>query len=316
MTELQTPRPRPSIDDYLMGIAVAVRARANCSGQRVGSVIVQDGRIISTGYNGTPRDMTNCEDGGCHRCSHRTEFVSGTGYDLCICVHAEQNALLAAARFGISVAVAAFYTTTRPCSRRTQEMLQAGIARVFFIHDWVYPGERMRAEYERLLLARRHLPFDQQLVEGVTYEDLDEAKVQDFLRRRQEAYPDATPPGASLPKVIAEMLAGARERDGELRDELYLVPILEALDELMGQHADGGFGPFHLLRGEEGVEQPAVLLVVGRIDLEGDHGPVEVEATQGRRVQLGMMEDLVDVCPLYTSPSPRDRTRSRMPASA
>lgn len=73
-----------------------------------------------------------------------------------------------------------------------------------------------RAEYERLLLARHHLPFDQQLVEGVTYEDLDEAKVQDFLRRRQEAYPDATPPGASLPKVIAEMLAGARERDGEL----------------------------------------------------------------------------------------------------
>ena len=138
------------MDDYLMGIAVAVRARANCTGQRVGSVIVQDGRIISTGYNGTPRDMTNCEDGGCQRCSHRAEFVSGTGYDLCICVHAEQNALLAAARFGISVDGATFYTTTRPCFGCTKEMLQAGIARVYFIHDWVYPDERMRAEYERL----------------------------------------------------------------------------------------------------------------------------------------------------------------------
>ena len=73
-----------------------------------------------------------------------------------------------------------------------------------------------RAEYERLLLARRQPPFDQQLVEGTTYADLDEAKVQDFLRRRQEAYPDATPPGASLPQVVAEMLEGARERDGEL----------------------------------------------------------------------------------------------------
>jgi len=73
-----------------------------------------------------------------------------------------------------------------------------------------------RAEYERLLLARRQPPFDQQLVEGTTYADLDEIKVRDFLRRRQEAYPDATPPGAALPQVVAEMLEGARERDGEL----------------------------------------------------------------------------------------------------
>lgn len=73
-----------------------------------------------------------------------------------------------------------------------------------------------RAEYERLLLARRQPPFDQRLVEGATYTDLDEAKVQDFLRRRQAAYPGATPPGAPLPQVVAEMLEGARERDGEL----------------------------------------------------------------------------------------------------
>jgi len=73
-----------------------------------------------------------------------------------------------------------------------------------------------RAEYERLLLARRQLPFDQQLVEGASYAGLDEAKVRDFLRRRQEAYPDATPPGAPLPQVVAEMLESARERDGKL----------------------------------------------------------------------------------------------------
>ncbi|MCG2769796.1 MAG: helix-turn-helix domain-containing protein [Anaerolineae bacterium] len=73
-----------------------------------------------------------------------------------------------------------------------------------------------RAEYERLLLDRRQPPFDQQLVEGATYADLGEAKVQDFLRRRQEAYTDATPPGAPLPQMVAEMLEGARERDGEL----------------------------------------------------------------------------------------------------
>jgi len=73
-----------------------------------------------------------------------------------------------------------------------------------------------RAEYERLLLARRQPPFDQQLVEETTYANLDEAKVRDFLRRRQEAYPDATPPGAPLPQVVVEMLEGARERGEEL----------------------------------------------------------------------------------------------------
>lgn len=73
-----------------------------------------------------------------------------------------------------------------------------------------------RAEYERLLLQRQQVKFDQQLVDGATYADLDEVTVRDFLRRRQKAYPDVTPPGASLPQVIAEMLEGVRERDGEL----------------------------------------------------------------------------------------------------
>ncbi|MBU0510696.1 MAG: putative DNA binding domain-containing protein [Chloroflexi bacterium] len=73
-----------------------------------------------------------------------------------------------------------------------------------------------RAEYERLLLARRKPPFDQQLVEGATYANLGEAQVQDFLRRRQEANPEVTPPGAPLPQVVVEMLEGARERNGEL----------------------------------------------------------------------------------------------------
>jgi len=73
-----------------------------------------------------------------------------------------------------------------------------------------------RTEYERLLLARRQLPFDQRLVETAAYADLDEAKIQDFLRRRQEAYPDTTLPDAMLSRVVIEMLEGAREREGEL----------------------------------------------------------------------------------------------------
>ena len=106
----------PDTDTYYMGIAFAVREKANCTGNRVGAVIVRDNRVISTGYNGVPEGMTNCLDGGCLRCQNPNgRFPSGTGYDLCICVHAEQNAILSAARFGIAVANSTLYTTMQPC---------------------------------------------------------------------------------------------------------------------------------------------------------------------------------------------------------
>jgi len=141
---------RPSMDEYLMGIAMAVRQRANCTGNRVGAVISKDGRIVSTGYNGTPRNMPNCLDGGCLRCANRAAHPPGTGYDLCICVHAEQNAILAAARFGIAVEGGTLYTTMQPCFSCMKEMLQAGIERVFYLHEWSHPDAAYRAEYDRL----------------------------------------------------------------------------------------------------------------------------------------------------------------------
>ena len=143
-------RRRPGTHEYFMGIALAVRARADCTGNRVGAVVVQDRRIVSTGYNGTPEGMPNCSEGGCHRCANRAQYPSDTGYDLCICVHAEQNAVLAAARFGIAVEGATLYTTMRPCFGCTKEMLQAHVAAVYYLHDWVHPDPAKRAEYERL----------------------------------------------------------------------------------------------------------------------------------------------------------------------
>jgi dCMP deaminase len=140
----------PDHHEYFMGIAQAVRKRANCKGSRIGAVIVRDGRVIATGYNGTPEDMKNCLDGGCYRCANRDKFPAGTGYDLCICVHAEQNALLSAARFGISTEDSTIYTTMRPCFGCTKEMLQAKVANVYYITDWAHPDEKQRAEYERI----------------------------------------------------------------------------------------------------------------------------------------------------------------------
>ena len=139
-------------DEYYMRIAMAVRARANCLGNRVGAIIVRENRIISTGYNGTPSGMQNCLEGGCHRCSCRDEYPAGVGYDLCICVHAEQNALLSAARFGISVQGGTAYTTLQPCFGCLKEMLQAKIEKVCYLHQWK-PSDRSLAEYERLLDA-------------------------------------------------------------------------------------------------------------------------------------------------------------------
>src|SRR5690625_1111630 len=141
---------RPGMHEYFMRIAMTVRLRADCTGNRVGSVIVLDRRIVSTGYNGTPEKMPNCTEGGCERCANREQYPSGTGYDLCICVHAEQNALLAAARFGIAVEGGTLYTTMRPCFGCTKEMLQARIHEVYYLHDWNYPDATKHAQYERI----------------------------------------------------------------------------------------------------------------------------------------------------------------------
>ena len=143
-------RERPGWDEYYMRIAMAVRARANCQGNRVGAILVLDDRIISTGYNGTPANMVNCMDGGCDRCMNRHKYESGKNYDLCICVHAEQNALLSAARFGIATEGAVLYSTMSPCFGCTKELLQAKIQMVYYLHAWVYPDPEMQNTYAKL----------------------------------------------------------------------------------------------------------------------------------------------------------------------
>jgi dCMP deaminase len=128
--------PQLSFDEYYMGLAIAVRRRANCVGTRVGAILVKDNRVRATGYNGVPEHMTNCVEGGCERCANREKYGGGEAYDLCICVHAEQNALMVAARYGIAVNGALIYTTVRPCFGCTKELLQAGVVGVRYLYDW------------------------------------------------------------------------------------------------------------------------------------------------------------------------------------
>lgn len=147
----------PDTDTYYMGIAFAVREKANCTGNRIGAVIVKDNRVISTGYNGVPEGMTNCLDGGCLRCENPNgQFPSGHGYDLCICVHAEQNAVLSAARFGIAVEGSTIYTTMQPCFGCAKELAQAKIIKVVYLHPWMpsdadpVMNSKKKAEYKKI----------------------------------------------------------------------------------------------------------------------------------------------------------------------
>ncbi len=155
---------RPLWNEYYMKIAMAVRLRAACVGNKVGAVLILDRRIVATGYNGTPQDMPNCDEGGCERCANREKYGPGQSYDVCICVHAEQNCLLSSARFGTAMEGAVMYSTMKPCFGCTKELLQAKIASVFYIHDWQHPDKNLQSQYD-VIQARfpggiRHVDID------------------------------------------------------------------------------------------------------------------------------------------------------------
>lgn len=89
-------RLRPSWDTYFMHLSDLAARRSNCMKRRVGCILVKDSRVVATGYNGTPRGLRNCNEGGCDRCNSNARC--GTGLDRCLCMHAEENALLEAGR--------------------------------------------------------------------------------------------------------------------------------------------------------------------------------------------------------------------------
>ena len=147
-----------------MLIAIATRERAECLGRHVGAVLVQGDRIVATGYNGTPSGFPGCNahERGCHRCAERDAYGSGSAYDVCICVHAEQNALLQAARLGIALQGSACFTTLRPCFGCLKELRQAGVARIGYLNEWAPGDPPALAAYVRLLadLARLGVTLD------------------------------------------------------------------------------------------------------------------------------------------------------------
>ena len=132
---------RVSWDQYFMNIAQVVASRSTCPRKFVGSVIVRDRTILSTGYNGSIRGLPHCEDVGC---------VMEDGH--CVTtVHAEANAILQAAKNGVSVDGAELYTTASPCWNCFKLIANAGIRTIYY-------GEFYRDE--RSLFKRKHGAFE------------------------------------------------------------------------------------------------------------------------------------------------------------
>ena len=129
---------RPDWDTYFMRITKLVATRSSCLRRSVGAVLVKDKRILATGYNGAPAGMAHCEEAGCLR--DQLHIPSGERHELCRGLHAEQNAIIQAARQGTEIKDSTLYCTTAPCSLCAKMLINAGVTRI--VYEGSYPDER------------------------------------------------------------------------------------------------------------------------------------------------------------------------------
>ncbi len=122
---------RPSWDNYFMEIAELVAKRSTCLRRSVGAIIVKNKRILATGYNGPPSGLAHCDElGGCLR--DKLKIPSGERQELSRAVHAEQNAIIQSAKFGISIDGAIIYVTNYPCFICAKMLINAGINKIVY----------------------------------------------------------------------------------------------------------------------------------------------------------------------------------------
>jgi len=144
---------RPDWDEYFMKIAHVVKLRGNCSRRKVAAVIAKDRRIITTGYNGTPKGVKNCYEGGCARCA--SDVPSGSDLGECICSHAEENAIIQAAYHGVSVRGGVMYVTISPCLMCAKMIINAGIKEVVYDGDYKFTVQTEALLDEAGVICRR-----------------------------------------------------------------------------------------------------------------------------------------------------------------
>jgi dCMP deaminase len=141
-----TGRNRASWDEYFMAIGRVVAARSTCDRKHVGAVVVRDRIILATGYNGSIRGLSHCDDEG-----HMME----DGH--CVrTVHAEANAIVQAARTGVRVEGADIYVTASPCFGCFKLIANAGLSRIVF--GEFYRDERIFTLSKAIGITLEHLP--------------------------------------------------------------------------------------------------------------------------------------------------------------
>jgi dCMP deaminase len=133
--KIESKYKRPSWDEYFMGMADYVGTRATCDRGRSGAVIAKDKRVVSTGYVGAPPGLPHCDEVG-HE-MHTVINDDGTETKHCIrTAHAEANAIIQGARFGVSLEGAILYCRMVPCYTCAKSIITAGIKRVVAAKDY------------------------------------------------------------------------------------------------------------------------------------------------------------------------------------
>jgi dCMP deaminase len=130
-------KQRPSYDEYFMEMAHVVSKRSTCKRRKVGAILVKDKHILSTGYNGAPKGIRHCSEVGCLR--DEMNVPSGERHELCRGLHAEQNAIIQAAVFGISIKDSILYCTNTPCIVCVKMLINAGVKEIIYSGD--YPDD-------------------------------------------------------------------------------------------------------------------------------------------------------------------------------
>lgn len=129
-------------DKNFINIALEIATASKCVSKQVGAVIVKDGRILSTGYNGTPAGYRNC-------CDHWENEYTKEHHDWSKTyeIHAEMNALIWAARKGISIEDATIYVTLEPCSECSKNLIAAGIKRIVYLTPYEHTHSEVVSKF-------------------------------------------------------------------------------------------------------------------------------------------------------------------------
>jgi dCMP deaminase len=125
---------RPNWDQYWMQIASDSKSRSTCLRRHVGAVLVKNNQILSMGYNGAPSKTSHCEETGCLR--QTLNIPSGERAEICRAVHAEQNAIIQAAKNGVSIDNSVLYVTTSPCNICAKMLINAGVKEIVYLERY------------------------------------------------------------------------------------------------------------------------------------------------------------------------------------